>query len=172
MAWPAILTFGFRPLFMGAAVWAVLSTVLWVPMLSGGITLPTAFDPVSWYAHGFLFGYLAAVAAGFLLTAVPNWTGRLPLVGWLLGGLFPLWVAGQLAVMFSSALRPAVVAVIDLAMPVALGLSAGIMMIAVIGGALFPPLPATGLPSRARGGCPSRRCRAIIKCHCWSCWRR
>ncbi len=83
-AWngPAILTFGFRPFFFGAAVWAALAMALWVPMLSGHQVLPTAFDPVSWHAHEFLFGYLGAVVAGFLLTAVPNWTGRLPIVGW------------------------------------------------------------------------------------------
>ena len=50
-------------------------------MLAGKIALPTAFDAVSWHAHAFLFGYLPAVIAGFLLTAVPNWTGRLPIVG-------------------------------------------------------------------------------------------
>ena len=83
-AWsgPAILIYGFRPFFFSAGVWAALAMALWVPMLSGGLTLPTAFDPVFWHAHEFLFGYLGAVIAGFLLTAVPNWTGRLPIVGW------------------------------------------------------------------------------------------
>ncbi len=54
-AWrgPAILTFGFRPFFFGAAVWATFSMVLWIPMLSGVSILPTAFDPVSWHAHAF-----------------------------------------------------------------------------------------------------------------------
>ena len=77
-AWtgPAILTYGFRPFFFGAAFWAALAMVLWVPMLSGHLMLPIAFDSVSWHAHEFLYGYLGAVVAGFLLTAVPNWTGR------------------------------------------------------------------------------------------------
>ncbi len=99
-AWrgPALLTYGFRPFFLGAGVWAVVAMLLWVPMLSGLVVLPTAFDPVSWHAHEFLFGYLGAVVAGFLLTAVPNWTGRLPIVGWPLGGLFALWVLGRVAV--------------------------------------------------------------------------
>ncbi|WP_373027970.1 NnrS family protein [Sulfitobacter sp.] len=123
-AWsgPALLTFGFRPFFLGAAVWAVLIMALWVPMLSGAMTLPTAFDPVSWHAHEFLFGYLSAVVAGFLLTAVPNWTGRLPIVGWPLAGLFALWVVGRVAVGLSTLLPPLVVVVLDLVMPVALGL--------------------------------------------------
>ena len=124
-AWtgPAILTYGFRPFFFGAAVWAALAMALWVPMLSGHLVLPTAFDPVSWHAHEFLFGYLGAVIAGFLLTAVPNWTGRLPIVGWRLGALALLWRGGRLAVAFSADLPPGLVAGIDLAFPVILGLA-------------------------------------------------
>nr|WP_286130985.1 NnrS family protein [Loktanella sp. 5RATIMAR09] len=47
MAWSGILTFGFRLFFFGAAVWATLAMALWIPMLSGALVLPTAFDPVS-----------------------------------------------------------------------------------------------------------------------------
>jgi uncharacterized protein involved in response to NO len=116
-AWrgPAILTYGFRPFFLGAALWALLAMVLWVPMLAGALTLPTAFDPVSWHAHEFLFGYVSAVIGGFLLTAVPNWSGRLPVVGWPLAGLVGLWLLGRLAVMFSAGWPPLAIAVLDLA---------------------------------------------------------
>lgn len=126
-AWtgPAILTFGFRPFFFGAAVWATLTMALWVPMLSGHLMLPTAFDPVSWHAHEFLFGYLCAVVAGFLLTAVPNWTGRLPIVGWRLGALAGLWLAGRLAVAVSGSLPALLVAVADLAFSVVFALAIG-----------------------------------------------
>ena len=117
---PALLSFGFRPFFFGAALWAVLAMLLWTMMLAGELTLPTAFDPVSWHAHAFLFGYVPAVVAGFLLTAVPNWTGRLPIVGWSLGALFGLWIAGRFAVMFSANIDPFAVALFDLAMPIAL----------------------------------------------------
>ncbi|WP_240611564.1 NnrS family protein [Roseovarius nitratireducens] len=122
-AWrgPAILTYGFRPLFLGASVWAAVAMALWVPMLSGHITLPTAFDSVSWHAHEFLFGYLGAVVAGFLLTAVPNWTGRLPIVGWPLGVLVALWLAGRVTVAVSAGLPPLLVATADLAFPVVFG---------------------------------------------------
>ena len=121
-AWrgPALLTYGFRPFFFGAGVWAVVAMALWVPMLNGLIALPTAFDPVSWHAHEFLFGYLGAVVAGFLLTAVPNWTGRLPIVGWPLGGLFALWILGRAAIAWSAGLPPVLVAAADLLFPVAL----------------------------------------------------
>lgn len=121
-AWrgPVLLTYGFRPFFFGAGVWAVVAMALWVPMLSGLIALPTAFDPVSWHAHEFLFGYLGAVVAGFLLTAVPNWTGRLPIVGWRLGGLFALWILGRVAVALSAGTPPVLVALADLVFPIAL----------------------------------------------------
>ena len=121
-AWrgPAVLTFGFRPFFLGAALWAVAAMVLWVLTLTGNITLPSRFDPASWHAHELLFGYLIAPISGFLLTAVPNWTGRLPIVGWPLGGLFSLWILGRFAVLFSIHLSPVVVAIADVALPVAL----------------------------------------------------
>ncbi|PKP75894.1 MAG: short-chain dehydrogenase [Alphaproteobacteria bacterium HGW-Alphaproteobacteria-6] len=126
-AWtgPAILTFGFRPFLFGAAVWAMLAMVFWVPMQSGHLMLPTAFDPLSWHAQEFLFGYLGAVVAGFLLTAVPNWTGRLPIVGWRLGVLAGLWLAGRLAVCVSGGLTAGQIAVADLAFPVVFALAIG-----------------------------------------------
>ena len=78
---PAVLTVGFRLFFLAAGIWAFLAMVLWIVMLSGAAPLPVAFDAVSWHAHEFLWGYTSAVITGFLLTAVPNWTGRLPVVG-------------------------------------------------------------------------------------------
>ena len=118
---PAILTYGFRPFFLFASIWAAMAMAMWIAMLAGAFALPSRFDPVSWHGHEFLFGYLGAVVAGFLLTAVPNWTGRLPVVGWRLGGLVALWLAGRLAVALS-ALVPAWAAIaVDLAFPLVLG---------------------------------------------------
>ncbi len=94
--------------------------LLWIPLISGHIALPVAFDPVSWHAHEFLFGYLNAIVAGFLLTAIPNWTGRMPIVGKPLMLLFSLWVLGRVAVLFGAYLPAGVVAVLDLAMPLML----------------------------------------------------
>ena len=122
-AWrgPALFSFGFRPFFLFGAAWVALAMGLWLAALGGALDLPSRFDLVSRHAHEFLFGYLGAVLAGFLLTAVPNWTGRLPMVGWRLAALFALWLAGRAAVLVS-ALPPAVLApVVDLAFPVALG---------------------------------------------------
>ena len=99
---PAILSFGFRAMFTLAGLWAVLAMGLWILMLTDLIELPTRFDPVTWHTHEFLFGYLSAVMAGFLLTAVPNWTGRLPVVGWHLASLAGLWIIGRAAVFMST----------------------------------------------------------------------
>jgi len=117
---PAVLSFGFRPFFLVSALWAALAMGVWLLVLAGHVLVPTAFDPVSWHAHEFLFGYLGAAIAGFLLTAVPNWTGRLPLVGWRLGGLVALWLAGRFAVVTSGQVSPVIAALVDLAFPVVL----------------------------------------------------
>lgn len=121
-AWrgPVLFTYGFRPFFFAAGLWAAAAMALWIAMLSGHAVLPTAFDPISWHTHEFLFGYAGAVIAGFLLTAVPNWTGRLPIVGWPLAGLFALWLLGRIAVALSLHAAPLVVALADLALPLAL----------------------------------------------------
>ncbi len=111
---PAILSFGFRPLFLAASCWSAIAMSLWIAMLTGSIVLPTLFDMVSWHVHELLYGYLPAVAAGFLLTAVPNWTGRLPVTGTPLLILVLSWFAGRIAVMFSQIIGPGVTALADL----------------------------------------------------------
>lgn len=99
---PAFLRGGFRPFFFGGAAWAIIALTLWLMALAGTVTLPSAFDPLSWHRHEMLFGFVGAVVAGFLLTAIPNWTGRLPIAGRPLLGLFLLWVAGRAAVLWSA----------------------------------------------------------------------
>src|SRR5262245_32493450 len=111
---PAILSYGFRPFFLFGAVWAALAVALWLPMLAGYVELPTAFAPVDWHVHELLYGYLPAIVAGFLLTAAPNWTGRLPVTGGPLLGLLLIWMAGRLAVAVSAWLGHRWTAVIDL----------------------------------------------------------
>ena len=88
---------GLPAVFLGAALWAVLAIGVWPFVFSGDVELPTAFSPIDWHAHEMIFGYVAAVVAGFLMTAIPNWTGRLPVSGWPLIGLTALWAAGRLA---------------------------------------------------------------------------
>ncbi len=115
-AWtgPAVLSFGFRPFFLLGALWAALAMALWIGILAGVVTLPSAFDPLDWHAHAFVMGYLSAIVAGFLLTAVPNWTGRLPVVGWRLGLLAALWLVGRMAVLSSALLPAGLVLLLDL----------------------------------------------------------
>lgn len=113
MRLPPILRGGFRPFFLGGALWALIVVGLWVGALSGAVTLPTRFDPLAWHRHEMLFGYLGAVIAGFLMTAIPNWTGRLPIAGTRLAALAGLWLAARLAVLFSADLGPAVAPLLD-----------------------------------------------------------
>ncbi|WP_374763221.1 NnrS family protein [Yunchengibacter salinarum] len=115
-----VFSHGFRIFFFSGAVWAALSMGLWLLAISGAIALPTRFDPVSWHAHEFLYGYLFAILSGFLLTAVPNWTGRPPLSGWPLIGLFLLWLLGRLAVTAAGDLPPMAVFIADSALVLAL----------------------------------------------------
>lgn len=110
----ALFTNGFRPFFLGAVLWAGVSMVLWILVLTGNATVPSAFDPISWHAHAMLFGYLGAVLPGFLLTAVPNWTARPALSGAPLAGLAMLWLAGRIATTVSAGLPPLPVAIVDL----------------------------------------------------------
>lgn len=120
---PALFSYGFRPFFLAAAVWASVSMCLWLIVLSGAFSLPSAFDTVSWHAHEFLFGYLGAVIAGFMMTAVPNWTGRPPIAGWPLAGLVGLWLTGRLVVLVSAALPPVWVAALDVSFAICLALA-------------------------------------------------
>jgi uncharacterized protein involved in response to NO len=101
---PALFSYGFRPFFLFGALYAGLAIMLWMLVHDGTLTLPTAFAPRDWHIHEMLYGYVAAVMTGFLLTAIPNWTGRLPLQGAPLIALVIVWAAGRLAVSFSGAI--------------------------------------------------------------------
>ena len=117
---PALLALGFRPFFLFAGLWAPIELGLSLAMIRGHVVLPTAFDAVAWHVHEMLFGYVAAVFAGFLLTAIPNWTGRLPLRGLPLLALAVPWLAGRAAVATSGLIGAWPAAVIDVAFLLAL----------------------------------------------------
>lgn len=99
---PALFSYGFRPFFLFGAIQAGVMIPLWLAVFAGDLSLPTAFAPRDWHVHEMLFGYVGAVIAGFLLTAVPNWTGRLPIPGAPLAVLFSAWLAGRFAVSLSA----------------------------------------------------------------------
>ena len=111
---------GFRPFFMAAAAWAAGGMALWLCMLGAAAAPPTLLAGTAWHAHEMLFGYATAVLAGFLLTAIPNWTGRLPLRGWPLAALAGLWLAGRGSVLASAWTGPWVAATIDVGFAAAL----------------------------------------------------
>lgn len=117
---PTILSLGFRPFFLLGALFAATMIALWVPWFLGLISVPSAFPPTAWHAHELLFGFMPAIIAGFLLTAVPNWTGRPPVAGWLLGGLVALWLAGRVAIALSTYLDPTVTAALSICFPIVL----------------------------------------------------
>lgn len=108
-----LFSYGFRPFFLAGGLWAALAMAISVAYLSGLIELTTHLTALDWHAHEMIFGYVPAVAAGFLLTAIPNWTGRLPVVGTPLAILVSIWLAGRIAIAFSLHLGAAFSAGID-----------------------------------------------------------
>jgi uncharacterized protein involved in response to NO len=122
----ALFSYGFRPFFLGAGVYALVVMGIWIAWLSMQMPGWTMFgsSPFAWHAHEMIFGFAAAAVAGFLLTAVPNWTGALPLSGPPLVLLFAVWLAGRVAMLAAGLLGPVPVAVVDLAFLPVLGISA------------------------------------------------
>lgn len=118
---PALFSYGFRPLFLLAGVYAALAVPLWMLIWSGAVVLNGPFSALDWHVHEMLFGYTSAVIAGFLFTAIPNWTGRMPTRGWPLMVLTALWLGGRLAVAGALGLGPVSVMVIDSAFMAAIG---------------------------------------------------
>ncbi len=139
---PAVLTQGFRPFFLASALWAAAAMAQWLWVLSGGPAPPSVFGPLLWHAHEMLFGFIVATIAGFLLTAIPNWTGRLPVRGWSLGLLFGLWLAGRVAVAMSDIIGAAPAAAADLAFLVAFG---GVVLREIAAGRNWRNLPMVGV---------------------------
>nr|WP_294501078.1 NnrS family protein [uncultured Rhodopila sp.] len=109
----SILSYGFRAFFLAGAIQAALAITLWLLMFFGDLQIPTGFSPVDWHVHEMLYGYLPAIIAGFLLTAIPNWTGRPPLRGLPLAMLVLVWLAGRVAVFLSQPLGPLLAGGVD-----------------------------------------------------------
>ena len=116
---------GFRPFFLLAAAFACSFLPIWMLGYGGVIDLNGYLDATHWHAHEMLFGFVSAVIAGFLLTAVGNWTGRETATGWPLGGLCALWLLGRVSLLASSLFPPWLVATLDLAFLPALGIAVG-----------------------------------------------
>lgn len=92
----ALFQLGFRIFFLAACSFAVLGTALWVALYSfQWLGLPMAYPAMTWHAHEMIFAYALAVIAGFLLTAVKNWTGVQTLQNYPLAGLFGMWLLAR-----------------------------------------------------------------------------
>jgi uncharacterized protein involved in response to NO len=166
----AIAAKGFRPFFLLAAVFAASIVPLWMLVVTGFVRPVDYLEPASWHAHEMVFGYAVAVVAGFLLTAVGNWTQRETLVGPPLLALAALWVLGRVAMTLAGALPRGLTAALDLAfLPVLIAALArplvasrnhrNFVMLAVLGALfaanVFVHLEALGLapPGTARHAC-------------------
>ena len=121
----ALWNLGFRPFYLLASTFAALSIVLWVCQYTGHLPALYVRSP-AWHGHEMLFGYTLAVVAGFLLTAVRNWTGKPTPAGAPLIALAMLWVAGRVLVLTPFATAAAVV---NAAFPVAVAIGIGIPIV-------------------------------------------
>ncbi len=115
MRLPPLFAYGFRPFFLGAGLAAVLLVPWWVANLTGRLPLATAWPPALWHGHEMVFGFIVAALSGFLLTAVPSWTGQRGFAGWPLLGLSALWLLGRLLVASSAHWPGLLTAGVDLA---------------------------------------------------------
>ncbi|MDF0582266.1 NnrS family protein [Bradyrhizobium yuanmingense] len=139
--WPLFAN-SFRPFFLLAAIQAALSVLAWLPMFYGELSVSSAFAPRDWHIHEMLYGFLPAVITGFLFTAIPNWTGRLPIQGAPLAGLVTVWLAGRVAVTLSANTGWAFALVVDAAF---LALVVAAATREIIAGGNWRNLPVVGL---------------------------
>ena len=85
----------FRPFFIAAGIWATLAVPFWLLNYFGIMIVIDNFNILLWHQHEILYGFVAAAIAGFILTAIPNWTGRLPIKNKPLAILVFLWILGR-----------------------------------------------------------------------------
>lgn len=111
----ALWSRAFRPFFLGGAVYAAASVVVWTSIWAGDLPPPGWLVPAWWHGHEMVFGFVGAAITGFLLTAAPVWTGRRALAGRPLAALFALWVAGRVAFLVGGVAPIWLVGAIDVA---------------------------------------------------------
>lgn len=110
----ALFRLGFRPFFLFASLFSVLALGIWGGFLSGFNLLPQSVNPLWWHGHEMIFGFVCAVVAGFLLTAVQNWTGQAGIKAVGLLGLFSLWLLPRLLLLMPLAIPFTLIMFIDL----------------------------------------------------------
>jgi len=119
----AVFAYGFRPFFLLAPSYGLIAILAWIGVYFGIFVLPLAWPATLWHAHEMIFGFAMAGMAGFMLTAVPNWTQAAPVRDGKLAALVLLWAAGRAALWAADLLPAGLVALLDLAFIPALGLA-------------------------------------------------
>ncbi len=109
-----ILQNSFRPFFIVAGIWATLAVPFWILNYFGLLIVADNFDILLWHQHEMLYGFIAAAITGFILTAIPNWTGRLPIKNKPLGFLVFLWIVGRIGFLTITIFDVKVTALMDL----------------------------------------------------------
>lgn len=114
-AWRMLQGYAFRPFFLLTGIYGALVIVAWVGFLFADLPLELGWSPLHWHSHEMIYGLVPAATAGFILTAVTNWTGAPPLRDQGLMLLVLLWVAGRLAFWLATWLPQWLIAALDLA---------------------------------------------------------
>ena len=121
---PPILRLGFRPFFLAAGVFSILAMAIWMANYVFSVEFVfSGIPPSLWHAHEMMFGYVMAVVAGFLLTAIKNWTGEEVLRGKALAFLFLLWLVARLMPLIGLKIPVEIIAVVDVAFLFFLGIA-------------------------------------------------
>ena len=174
--WAGVSSRGFSPAFLpGRAVGCAVCAPMDRDLGRGRSHIPGLGDATMWHVHEMMFGYVGAALGGFMLTAVPNWTGRPPVRGWPLGALALIWLCGRSAVWWGGTVGPMPTAVADLAY---LGVLSVLVGNAIVAGRNWRNLPG---PRRAytnvdrqravpslrggRGSCGRGGCSALHRRH-------
>ena len=111
---PAFLRLGFRPFFLGGAVFGAVAIILWLLIYRGTLQFSPLGGGYWWHIHEMVFGFGAAIIAGFLLTAVQNWTGMRGVQGNTLLLLFSVWLMARLLMLFPQWLGEELTTLVDL----------------------------------------------------------
>ena len=139
---PVFFALGFRPFFLLAGLSAIFLVAVWVPAVSGWFVLDNYYGQIVWHSHEMIFGYTTAVIAGFLLTAVRNWTEKPTPAGGALAALSALWLLGRILPYFPEDFSPWLIAAVDLAFVPAVAVAIGVPLVrsGEPRNLIFPPL--------------------------------
>ncbi len=126
---PVLFALGFRPFFLLAGFFAIFLVAAWVPVFVGGFAFGTYYGQLGWHSHEMIFGYACAVVAGFLLTAVRNWTDTPTPTGGYLAAMAALWLGGRILPLFPESLPGWLIALVDLAFLPAVAIGIGVPLV-------------------------------------------